>query len=310
MEDITITSVSSAMPDLVNLPALAFNIIWDELSHSDKVSYAMACKRNARTILNDNHLWKKITLVPESKMLDLPPSWVFDEVVAFNLVTTPKLESIAMRSNLFRLWSPLLKDLLKYLETKNDYRGPATPINLKSASPGHGSTTLFKYITAWDDPAENDAFSSQAMALHLSGITQFVAVPFQLQATANDILETLAFPGISAVTLVNSSGWNEDVRCRRVDVVRGDLKRLHLTEAELVVERDVLDECLCEPAAWYEDFVTEITITSPLTWAKLFEAYLRVKSGRNDGWYELLNSAEIQTMDGHVTIKLSFDHGS
>ncbi len=305
----SIVTADSDMPDFVNLPALAFSIIWDQLSQTDKASYAMTCKRNARTILNDNHFWKKITLFPESNMLDLPLGWVFDEVVAFDLVSTPKLEAIAMRSKLFRLWSPQLKNVLKYLMARNDYRGPARPINLRVPEK-RGYYTMKQYINSWKDPAFADALSSQAL-VHLSGLCQFVAIPCLFNAGASDLMETLAFPGISAVTLVNSSGWNEDVRSRRVNVAKGDLTRLHLTESELVVERDkFLRECWCEPAAWYEDFVTEARITSPITWAKLFEAYLRVKSGRNEGWYELLISAEIQTVDRCLVIELSFDHGS
>lgn len=66
---------------------------------------------------------------------------------------------------------------------------------------------------------------------------------------------------------------------------------------------------MVEPKAWYRDYVKEIAVSGILTWRKLFEGYLRVKSGRNDGYYEHLNHAEAFIDKDHVYIYLKIAHG-
>lgn len=83
-----------------------------------------------------------------------------------------------------------------------------------------------------------------------------------------------------------------------------------LVEADL--ERTDWDDGFREPSEWYtDDYVQEVTLPGPVTLRQLFLAVLRVKSGRNDWWYELLGGVEVEAAeDRSLTITLSFDHGS
>ncbi len=201
------------------------------------------------------------------------------------------------------LWCPVLKLVLKTLHNLNIYKGPDNPVNLKPTD-FHIESLTSAYI---NDRSHEPNLKEQASAFLAADDIQcnMVALPPR-DCRPDHLLETLAYPGFSTLTIINTAGWNEDMRSRRVE----DLSLLGLTEASVQLYEAIYGIFMIEPSAWYEDFAEEITIQAPITWRKLLEAYLLVKSGRNDCWYELLSEATVETSADHVTITLEIDHGS
>ena len=318
------------------LSPLLLSILSDTLSQADKGAYALTCKENACYVMNKNELWKNVTVLPENNSFRLHmlnhPDWTFNKVVTFGRYSNEFFEEIAKKARYVELWCPALRDIFRYLERENVYKGPKKAINIRPAHHKHYES-LAEYLKETDEFTEkfykhrigpsgsigdirpDVVYQTTALLESLDVPVDFVNIPVDTKYGAQDILDSLAYPSHSRCTIINTRGWNDDPRARRVEDRYEDcllhMTNLGLTRADCDHEFDGYDNVLVEPKSWYTDYVTEITIKAPLTWKKLFEAYLRVKSGRNDGNYEMLTKAKVRMADKeHVRIFLDFDHGS
>lgn len=313
------------------LPALPFSQIINSLSREDKRTYALTCKENARQIFKENDFWRNVIIPPESehfsKHMKRHPDWSYDRIVTFGRFSDASVVDLATKAKHFEFWCPVLRDILQYFENNNIYRGPDCPINPISSKHKFYKQSLKDYLQDCESfsrefPGLCHArehfldIKAQAFAFlrNSDALVDLVNTPIQLESYVEDIFDDLAYPNSARCTIVNPGGWNDDPRSRHIEDDEEcfrSLKDLGLTLEECDEEFDGHEFTTVEPRGWYADFVSEITIEAPLTWRKIFEAYLKVKSGRNDGDYEFLCEAKVNLSDkDHVKIFLDFVHGS
>lgn len=286
-----------------SLPVIAIKNILDQVSEADKAAYALTCKHNANLTFSDNFLWKKITLYSHGQLLSIiKRGWTFDEVTVFDAHPSIQRGILVDKCKSYTLWSTSMSITLKYIASRNIYKGPQSPINLRPAE-HNGDETLQHFFQQRDHDCE---MTRKAAKVFVRGdfVSEFSVIPLNTHLRATELLDSIALPNFPDVTLINISGWNKDERSRRVD----DPALLGLAMSDCTPIVTSYDTMVCEPEGWYNDYVDQVNISAPITWRKLFIAYMQVKSGRNDENYEML----IKTKMSHKysTIYMRFDHGS